>query len=189
MWTLGRGADTGLSIPWDSEVSALHAELQGLGGEWTIADDGLSRNGTFVNGERISGRCRLRDDDRIRVGRTIIVFKAAGPVLTPSTVSAEDEPAVRKLTDTQRRVLIALCRPFREGDSFASAASNQQIAAELFLSIDTVKMHLRTLFAQLFGLSELGGLIRSAQHDRFFVSRDRRMRWLREGVLAGRIGC
>src|SRR5881275_2789972 len=52
--TVGRRAEADLPIPWDSEVSGLHDELQWLGGEWTILDDGLSMNGTYVNGKRIS---------------------------------------------------------------------------------------------------------------------------------------
>ena len=59
-----------------------------------------------------------------------------------------------QLTDTQRRVLLALCRPYRDGDSFATPATNQQIAAEVCLSVDAVKTHLRTLFAK-FELGEL----------------------------------
>ncbi|MGZ4182186.1 MAG: FHA domain-containing protein [Solirubrobacteraceae bacterium] len=41
-----------VSIGWDAEVSGLHAELQAFSGEWTIVDDGLSTNGTYVNGSR-----------------------------------------------------------------------------------------------------------------------------------------
>jgi hypothetical protein len=152
--TLGRGAEVDLPISWDSAVSGLHAELQGLGGEWTIVDDGLSTNGTFVNGERVSGRQRLRDGDRILVGRTILVYNAPSSARPPSTVAAGDEPAFQELTDTQRRVLVALCRPYRDGASFATPASNQQIATEVCLSVDTVKTHLRILFGE-FELSEL----------------------------------
>src|SRR5947208_1414271 len=61
--TIGRRAEMDLAIPWDGEVSGLHAELQVLGSEWTIVDDGLSTNGTFVNGLRVNGRQRLRDGD------------------------------------------------------------------------------------------------------------------------------
>ena len=57
------------------------------------------------------------------------------------------------LTDTQRKVLIALCRPFRDGN-LAIPASNQAIAAELYLSVDAVKMHLRALFVK-FQLGQL----------------------------------
>jgi pSer/pThr/pTyr-binding forkhead associated (FHA) protein len=150
--TLGRRAEMDLSLPWDSEVSGLHAELHRVGPEWTIVDDGLSTNGTYVNGQRISGRQRLRDGDRIRIGRTVLVYRAAQATLVQETVAAADRPEVQ-LTDTQRRVLIALCRPYREA-SFATPATNQEIAAEVFLSVDAVKMHLRTLFGK-FQLAEL----------------------------------
>jgi hypothetical protein len=150
--TLGRRTEMDLSLPWDSEASGLHAELHRVGPEWTIVDDGLSTNGTYVNGQRISGRQRLRDGDRIRIGRTVLVYRAAQATLVQETVAAADRPEVQ-LTDTQRRVLIALCRPYREAN-FATPATNQEIAAEVFLSVDAVKMHLRTLFGK-FQLAEL----------------------------------
>jgi hypothetical protein len=150
--TLGRRTEMDLSLPWDSEVSGLHAELHRVGPEWTIVDDGLSTNGTYVNGQRISGRQRLRDGDRIRIGRTVLVYRAAQATLVQETVAAADRPEVQ-LTETQRRVLIALCRPYRDA-SFATPATNQEIAAEVFLSVDAVKMHLRTLFGK-FQLAEL----------------------------------
>jgi pSer/pThr/pTyr-binding forkhead associated (FHA) protein len=158
--TVGRRAETDLPLPWDSEVSGVHAELQHLGGEVTILDDGLSRNGTYVNGERVSGRQRLRDGDRIRLGRTTLVYRAAHAVLLGETEIAGTRQ-VPQLTDTQRRVLLALCRPHRDG-SFATPATNQEIAAEVFLSVDAVKMHLRTLF----GKFELGELAQNQKRAR-----------------------
>ncbi len=150
--TVGRRPEADLSLAWDGEVSGLHAELHHIGGEWAVVDDGLSTNGTYVNNERISGRQRLRDGDLIRVGRTVLAYRAAQATLVQETVAASDLPKI-ELTDTQRRVLVALCRPYREGN-YATPATNQQIAAEMFLSVDAVKMHLRALFAK-FQLSEL----------------------------------
>ena len=43
-------------------------------------------------------------------------------------------------------MLVALCRPFKEGAAFASPSTNAEIAAELHLSVDAVKTHLRALF-------------------------------------------
>jgi pSer/pThr/pTyr-binding forkhead associated (FHA) protein len=150
--TIGRRTEADLSLAWDGEVSGLHAELHHIGGEWAVVDDGLSTNGTYVNGERISGRQRLRDGDRIRVGRTVLAYRAAQATLVEETVAARDLPKI-ELTDAQRRVLVALCRPYRDGN-FATPATNQQIADEIFLSVDAVKMHLRSLSAK-FQLSEL----------------------------------
>jgi hypothetical protein len=50
------------------------------------------------------------------------------------------------LTDTQHRILVALCRPLGDGGGFAPPATNQEIADEVYLSVDAVKAHLRTLF-------------------------------------------
>lgn len=152
--TIGRRPESDIAASWDGEVSGLHAELQRRGGEWTVVDDGLSTNGTFLNGERISVRERLRDGDRLRVGRTVLAFNAAQAECVGTTVAAAGLAPMPHVTETQRRVLIALCRPYRDGTSFATPASNQQIAEETFLSVETVKMHLRALFSG-FGLAEL----------------------------------
>ena len=152
--TLGRGAGMDLPIPWDAEVSGLHAELRRLGEEWTVTDDGLSRNGTFLNGERVAGRQRLRPGDRLIVGQTVIAFCHAAAGSSEKTVDSGTLPEPERISETQRRILIALCRPYGEDAQFPVPASNQQIAREVFLGIDAVKRHLRTLFGR-FGLGEL----------------------------------
>jgi class 3 adenylate cyclase len=72
--TIGRGEEVDVRLAWDMSVSLLHAEAIRLGAHWLIGDDGVSRNGTFVNGERLDGRRRLRDGDLLRVGRTTLAF-------------------------------------------------------------------------------------------------------------------
>ena len=73
--SIGRTESNDVSLPWDGEVSRLHAELERIAGEWTVCDDGLSRNGTFVNGARIGGRHRLRDGEVMRIGNTAIAYQ------------------------------------------------------------------------------------------------------------------
>jgi hypothetical protein len=160
--TLGRREEADVAIDWDAEVSGLHAELQCLGGEWAIVDDGLSTNGTFVNAQRVNGRQRLCDGDRIRIGQTILVYRCGSPVRVAATAVAPKGSTLQELTETQRRVLIALCRPFRDGDSFATPATNQQIADEVCLGVDAVKMHMRALF----GKFELGELAQNEKRAR-----------------------
>jgi hypothetical protein len=65
-----------------------------------------------------------------------------------------DSPADVRLTDTQLGILAALCRPIASGNHFATPATNQEIADEVFLSVDAVKGHLRTLYRK-FGIEDL----------------------------------
>jgi hypothetical protein len=153
-WAIGRGADCDVCLAWDPEVSRLHAELVRVGAQWLVVDDGVSRNGTRVGSEQVLGRRRLHDGDLIRVGDTAIAFRqpGAGGVQT-TRVSGNTEIAAH-VTDAQRRVLVALCRPFKGAGSDAMPATNPQIAAALYLSVAAVKTHMRALF-QAFGLDDL----------------------------------
>ena len=77
--TVGRGDRADLNLESDPEVSRLHAELELLDDDWIVADDGLSRNGSFVNGERVVGRRRLQDGDALRFGSTVVLCRTARP--------------------------------------------------------------------------------------------------------------
>jgi eukaryotic-like serine/threonine-protein kinase len=71
---IGRGEDVDIRLTWDPSVSAVHAELLPVGAHWLLGDDGMSRNGTFLNGARLKGRRRLHHEDVVRVGRTVLDF-------------------------------------------------------------------------------------------------------------------
>ncbi len=152
--TVGRADSADIVLDWDTEVSRLHAELGRIGRDWTVSDDGLSRNGTHVNGERVIGRRRLEDGDVLRFGQTSAIFRQPMTVQVTETVVASDVLDRASLSDAQRRILLALCRPFKEASGYVTPATNQQIADELFLSIDAVKTHLRALFGK-FGIEDL----------------------------------
>ena len=152
--TVGRHASVDVCLAWDAEVSRLHAELEPIAADWVLVDDGLSSNGSYVNGKRVSGRRRLRDGDVLRFGGTQVAFRHPGHSYSNPTKSASVMQPVAQLSDTQRKVLIALCRPFKEAPGFAVPASNQQIADALHLSVDAVKAHLRVLFEK-FSLTDL----------------------------------
>jgi len=152
--TIGRASSADVCLSEDSQVSRAHALLEQVAGLWTIVDDGLSRNGTFLNGRRLAHRARLRDRDKIRIGETVLTFCALPQTDSPQTVAGGILPAVTRLTEAQRSILVALCRPYENSRPYASPASNQQIADELVLSLDAVKTHLRALFHK-FGIEHL----------------------------------
>ena len=152
--SVGRRDTSDLVLDWDDQVSRLHARFERVDSDWTVVDDGLSRNGTFVNGERLSGRRRLSDGDSVRFGGTTMIFRSPQLDDQAGTAVASQIPTAVDLSTTQRRVLVALCRPYKDGTAFASPATNQQVAEELFLSVDAVKTHLRVLFAK-FGIEQL----------------------------------
>jgi pSer/pThr/pTyr-binding forkhead associated (FHA) protein len=152
--TLGRRASADVPLEWDEEVSRLHAELVKKGEDWTLTDDGLSLNGSFVNGERVRGQRRLRDGDALRVGGSVLVYRNPNDHESKATMPSDELRRVVSLSDSQRRVLAALCRPFRDSVAFVTPPSNEQIATELFLSVDAVKKHLRSLFEK-FGVAHL----------------------------------
>ena len=135
-------------------MSRLHAELKRVGAYWTVEDGGLSRNGSFLNGERIVERRRLSDGDTLRFGRTAVSYRVPGAPEVKPTVAGSDLPGPLDLSPAQRAVLRALCRPFAEQSSWARPATNAEICAELVLSLDAVKGHLRVLFAK-FGVEAL----------------------------------
>jgi pSer/pThr/pTyr-binding forkhead associated (FHA) protein len=152
--TIGRRPSNDIALDWDSEVSRVHAAIERVGDAWTVVDDGLSHNGTYLNGARVTARQRLRDGDVLNVGGVAIAFRApAGDSVSRPTVTALGPHVGELLTPAQRRALVALCRPFKDS-TYATPATNQQIADELFVSVDAIKSTLRALF-EVFGVDAL----------------------------------
>jgi hypothetical protein len=73
--TIGSGRTNDIVLSEDSEVSGEHAAILHRHGTFHLADR-LSTNGTWLNGEEVpaNGTVPLRDRDRIRCGRTDLVF-------------------------------------------------------------------------------------------------------------------
>jgi predicted component of type VI protein secretion system len=148
--TLGRRPEADVCLPWDPEISRLHAELVVRAGEWVLVDDGLSQNGTLVNGLPVVGRRRLQDGDLITVGRTSLTFHApslrepeptlALPQLQPSSIFSEQ----------QQRILRRLCRPLMGDGEGVEPASDADVALQLDLPLHVVHRELEAL-AHIFG--------------------------------------
>jgi DNA-binding CsgD family transcriptional regulator len=152
--TVGRRPTNELPLAWDLGVSRIHAQLSRMGDYWTVADDGLSRNGSFVNGSRVIGRRRLIDGDLLRFGDTVVAYCDPERGESRATADQDEIPTASSVSDAQRRVLLALCRPYKNSGGFAAPASNKQIADELCIGVDAVKTHMRALF-YVFGVGKL----------------------------------
>jgi len=141
--TIGRIDSNDVSLPADDEVSRLHAVIERLAGGWCVRDLS-SRNGTFVNGERVAGDRPLRPSDEIRIGRTRLVVRAPTDAgAARPTVGAQAPPA---LTPRERDVLLALFRPALSAEVFSEPASTREMAARLSISEAAVKQHLAHLY-------------------------------------------
>jgi pSer/pThr/pTyr-binding forkhead associated (FHA) protein len=152
--TLGRREEADISVPWDPEMSRVHAELILKAGEWTVSDDGLSQNGTWVNGLRLSGRRRLADGDLLRVGRTVFAFCDPGPTGVGPTLVPGELSATPRFSEQQQRVLRALCRPLFTDGVGINPSTDEEIAEATGIPIEAVGLELDHLGRAL-GLEEM----------------------------------
>ncbi|KAA0110645.1 FHA domain-containing protein [Mycolicibacterium sp. P1-5] len=147
--TVGKSSSNVVSLEHDSTVSRLHAVLENLGYAWSIRDVG-SRNGTYINGEKISAERVLRSGDELRVGKSKLVFwevrDADEVTVGEATVSVVPAQPAPRLTPRELEVLVVLCRPLVSGDPFPEAVSVKQMAQELFVTEAAIKQHLQNLY-------------------------------------------
>jgi len=140
---IGRSPEVWLRIndPKDS-VSRLHAKFSPVGGRWAIEDLG-SRNGTWVNGDRLARVRILRNGDEIRFATITVLFRDPTATDEDTTKPKAVAPAV---TPRERDVLVELCRPFFGANLLKRAASRREIADALFTGETAVQQHLGHLY-------------------------------------------
>jgi pSer/pThr/pTyr-binding forkhead associated (FHA) protein len=146
--TVGKAETNLVSLNHDSTVSRVHAVLENLGFAWSVRDVG-SRNGTYLNGEKISAERVLRSGDELRVGKSRLVFwevKQEAASLNEATVAAEPTQPTPRLTRRELEVLMVLCRPLVSDDPFPEPASVRRMALELFVTEAAIKQHLQNLY-------------------------------------------
>jgi len=143
--TVGRGAGTDVRLD-DPSVSRLHAEIVCRGPYYYVADLGLSRNGTRVNGRPVARRV-LDDGDVLSFGTARCRVEG----LPQEDLTAEAElrrAAAPELTRRELDVLISLCRPALSDDAFVIPAAAKEIAGDLVVTEAAVKQHLLRLYAK-----------------------------------------
>jgi pSer/pThr/pTyr-binding forkhead associated (FHA) protein len=161
-FTVGRRFEADIALPWDREVSRLHAQFEFRAGEWTVDDDGWSQNGTFVNEMRLDGQRRLQDGDIIRCGQTNIAFCHTRNVSVEMTLVPGELSATPRFSMQQQQILRELCSPLLgDGDGLTPLADDE-IAERLGTDQKTVTTELEHL-ARQFGLSEMPFFERRAE--------------------------
>jgi hypothetical protein len=141
--TIGRGLHVDVRLD-DPSVSRLHAEIVRRGPYYYVADLGLSRNGTRVNGRPVARRL-LDDGDVLTFG--VARCKIEG--LPREEITEESElrrSAAPELTRRELDVLVSLCRPALSDDAFVTPASPREIASDMVVSEAAVKQHLVRLY-------------------------------------------
>jgi FHA domain len=148
--TVGRGSSVDIRLR-DPSVSKLHAEIICRGSYVYVADLGLSRNGTRVNG-RPAARRLLEDGDVLSFGSARC--RVGG--LAREDIAAEVElrkQAAPELTRREADVLNSLCRPALSDEAFVAPATAREIATDLVVTEAAVKQHLLRLY-QKFRIAE-----------------------------------
>jgi hypothetical protein len=141
--TVGRGTGVDIRLA-DPSVSRLHAEIVRRGPYAYVADLGLSRNGTRVNGRLVARRV-LDDGDVLSFGTARC--RVGG--IAREDIAAEVElrrSASPELTRRELDVLTSLCRPALSDEAFVAPATAREIAADLVVTEAAVKQHLLRLY-------------------------------------------
>ncbi len=83
---LGRNPDCDIVLDLGA-VSRHHARITNIEGQFYVEDQG-SRNGTFLNGDQVTGQQLLKENDQLRVCDLVFVFHQ-GPGMPETDESAE----------------------------------------------------------------------------------------------------
>lgn len=148
--TVGRGRDVDIRLS-DPSVSRLHAEIVRRGSYVYVADLGLSRYGTRVNG-RPAARRVLDDGDVLSFGSARCRIEGVPREDLAAEVDLR-RSAAPELTRRELDVLVSLCRPALSNDAFVTPGTAREIATDLVVSEAAVKQHLLRLY-QKFRIAE-----------------------------------
>jgi len=132
--TIGRSRDNDVVFAGDAAISRFHAVVEPFGGGWQVRDL-HSRNGTFVNGLRISAPMPVQTGDTVLVAGRAMRFVVGGP---DSDIDGETERWNKPKPDGPSLTM-------REAEVVRLVAGGQtdgEIARSLTISVKTVQSHL-----------------------------------------------
>jgi serine phosphatase RsbU (regulator of sigma subunit) len=107
LYRIGRDPSNQLSYPAVFGLSREHLVVEREGASWVARDVG-SRNGTLVNGERISAPRKLRTGDRITAGQMNLFYREIGKYPEKTVVFTDEAaPSAGSTTITESLQLMA----------------------------------------------------------------------------------
>src|ERR1051326_4334484 len=115
-FTLGRASTNELCYPDDAGLSRQHLALERLGDLWSIRDLG-SKNGTFVNGVRLTLPQTLGPNDRVTAGHLTLQFANRTPAFDKTVLFVESPSS-----DSTSSTVISLDNVLETDKELAGAA-------------------------------------------------------------------
>lgn len=136
-WTIGRSE--ACTVVLDSRsVSRLHALVQRLeNGKHCLIDLG-SRNGSLVNGQRVTVPAPLGDGDRIALADQTLVFRSAALGASELRTGTMEAPTSALFTHTPATVLVVDIRDFTPLAQKVEQALLSQTIGTWFLRVGTI---------------------------------------------------
>ena len=162
--SIGREAGNFVQVD-DNEVSRRHAEIRRVG-EGFVVGDLKSSNGTYLNDSRIE-RAELANGDRIRIGRTILVFAQDGDAfdigaveILPPAAAGDGSRIVRSMREDDSIVMAAPEDP--QGRWLSRARSNVQVMYRTALAVEDTTYY--SAMVQSERLAGVGQTIATVSH-------------------------
>ena len=104
--SLGRGSTNTVALT-DEKASRRHALIHAQGqDEFWLSDLG-SRNGTYLNGRRVSQPVQLSDNDRITLGNTDFAFRHPRPATSGGRSAGNQEKTLQEIKTANCWLLLA----------------------------------------------------------------------------------
>jgi pSer/pThr/pTyr-binding forkhead associated (FHA) protein len=127
----GRGDDCDVILDGET-ISRHHCTVNRWGTSYIIQDS--SRNGTFVNGQRIE-QAQLNDGDQIRIGRNILIVSLATATGTGTLVKRGTTPLETSAPGAEPQIVVrgledGVTQPFREATVTIGRLADCQIPLE-----------------------------------------------------------
>lgn len=160
-------------------ISRQHARFTRVNGQFYV-EDLSSLNGTFVNGKKIEERTLLKDQDRVHLYKTLIVFHACSPAeikSPPQNEPAKDEAESAPVEDSPERGRVVTSAAPQGASPPASSEARFRAALKITQSLgdstdlDEILPKILDSIFEIFPQADRGYILLAEQPDGILVPR------------------